>query len=164
MSINQDPAGGGDRRKKGGQEVKHSLGFLFLIVFVCESLRFLFPFMTRAASIFSRTNRGVSIQMTGSRTKKNLPPPNVSVADVRTGKICSFLFFNIHFYDGWMEATDRDRSMSKKGRVQLDILYTRFYPTHTHMADTKQQSFRQEELQTHPGCPLLSILLANSTS
>lgn len=47
--------------EKRGQEVKHSLGFLFLIVFVCESLRFLFPFMTRAASIFSGTNQGVSI-------------------------------------------------------------------------------------------------------
>ena len=47
--------------EKRGQEVKHSLGFLFLIVFVCESLRSLFPFMTRAASIFSGTNRGVSV-------------------------------------------------------------------------------------------------------
>ena len=28
-----------------------------------------------------------------------------------------FFYFWIHFYDGWMEATDRDRRMSKKGRV-----------------------------------------------
>jgi hypothetical protein len=56
MSINQDPAGGGDRRKKGGQEVKHSLGFLFLIVSLRESPRSLFPFYdTRRVHILRKS-------------------------------------------------------------------------------------------------------------